>query len=125
MRRRDAIARSLVGATLMATGTVATWKAHSETAANVKVISVVARKFVFLPNEIELQLGESVLLELTAPEVAMGFYAPELKLRAVIVPGTPSRVAFTPQRSGRFDFVCDVFCGDGHEGMSGQITVVG
>ena len=86
-------------------------------------IPVVARKFVFVPNEITVRLGESVLLEFTAPEVAMGFFAPELGLRALIVPGEVSRVAWTPDRAGRFDFLCDVFCGDGHEGMSGHLVV--
>jgi cytochrome c oxidase subunit 2 len=88
-----------------------------------KVISVVARKFVFLPSEIVLRRGEPVVLELTALEVVMGFFAPDLNLRAVIVPGQGARVRFVPDRVGRFDFLCDIFCGDGHEGMSGRIVV--
>ena len=86
-------------------------------------IPVVARKFVFIPNEIVVRLGESVVLELSAPEVAMGFFAPALGLRALIVPGEVSRVAWHADRAGRFDFLCDVFCGDGHEGMSGHLVV--
>ena len=88
-----------------------------------KVIAVVARKFVFLPSEIVLRRGEPVVLELTALEVVMGFFAPDLNLRAVIVPGQVARVRFVPDRVGRFDFLCDIFCGDGHEGMSGRIVV--
>jgi cytochrome c oxidase subunit 2 len=88
-----------------------------------RVIPVVARKFVFLPNDITVKKGEPVVLEFTAPEVVMGFYAPALNLRAVIVPGTPAQVAFTPDRAGRYDFLCDIFCGEGHEGMSGHLTV--
>ena len=86
-------------------------------------IPVVARKFVFIPNEITVKQGESVVLELTAPEVAMGFYAPELGLRALIVPGEVAKVPFTADKAGRFDFLCDVFCGDGHEGMNGHLVV--
>ncbi len=88
-----------------------------------RVIAVVARKFVFIPNEITVRQGESVVLELTAPEVAMGFFAPELGLRALIVPGEISRVPFTADKPGRYDFLCDVFCGDGHEGMNGHLVV--
>ena len=86
-------------------------------------IPVVARKFVFIPNEITVRQGESVVLEFTAPEVAMGFFAPELGLRTLIVPGETARVPFTADKAGRFDFLCDVFCGDGHEGMNGHLVV--
>jgi len=86
-------------------------------------IPVVARKFVFIPNEISVRKGESVVLEFSAPEVAMGFFAPELGLRALIVPGEVAKVPFTAEKAGRFDFLCDVFCGDGHEGMNGHLVV--
>jgi cytochrome c oxidase subunit 2 len=88
-----------------------------------RVIKVVARKFVFLPNEIALKRGEPVILEFTAPEIVMGFSAPDLKLRADIIPGEVARVRFTPDRKGTFPFICDIFCGEGHEGMSGKIVV--
>jgi cytochrome c oxidase subunit II len=88
-----------------------------------RVIPVVARKFVFLPNVIKLKKGEPVVLEFTAPEVVMGFNVPDLKLRADIIPGQVARVRFTPDREGTFPFLCDIFCGDGHEGMSGTIVV--
>jgi cytochrome c oxidase subunit 2 len=88
-----------------------------------RVIKVVARKFVFVPNEIVVKRGESVVLELSAPEVAMGFFAPALGLRALVVPGEVSRVPWRPEAAGRYDFLCDVFCGDGHEGMNGHLVV--
>ena len=88
-----------------------------------RVIPVVARKFVFLPSVIQLKKGEPVVLEFTAPEVVMGFSAPDLKLRTDIIPGVPARVRFTPDKTGTFPFLCDIFCGDGHEGMNGTIVV--
>lgn len=89
-----------------------------------KVIAVVARKFVFLPNRITLKRGEPVVLEFTAPEVVMGFNVPALKLRTDIVPGEVARLRLQPAQAGTFDFLCDIFCGDGHEGMTGQLIVV-
>jgi cytochrome c oxidase subunit 2 len=97
--------------------------ARAATQGGERRIPVVARKFVFIPNEITVRVGESVVLEFSAPEVAMGFFAPELGLRTLIVPGEVARVAWRPERVGRFDFLCDVFCGDGHEGMSGHLVV--
>lgn len=89
-----------------------------------KVVPVVARKFFFVPNRIILKRGEAVVLEFTAPEVTMGFSIPALKLRTDIVPGQVARLRFVPEQEGTIDFLCDIFCGDGHEGMSGQLIVV-
>lgn len=89
-----------------------------------RIIAVVARKFVFLPSQITLKRGEPVILEFTAPEVVMGFNVPALKLRTDIVPGQVARLRLVPEQVGSFDFLCDIFCGDGHEGMSGKLIVV-
>jgi len=105
--------------------TLAAAAARSAGAGAPRRIPVVARKFVFIPNEISVRQGESVVLEFTAPEVAMGFFAPALGLRALLVPGEVARVPFTADKAGRFDFLCDVFCGDGHEGMNGHLVVQG
>ena len=88
-----------------------------------RVIPVVARKFVFLPNEIVLKRGEPVILEFTALEVVMGFSVPSLKLRTDIIPGQVARLRIVPETVGTFDFLCDIFCGDGHEGMNGRLIV--
>jgi cytochrome c oxidase subunit 2 len=32
-------------------------------------------------------------------------------------------VRVVPQKAGRFEFHCDVFCGSGHEEMSGILVV--
>jgi cytochrome c oxidase subunit 2 len=88
-----------------------------------RVIPVVARKFVFLPNEIVLKRGEPVILEFTAPEVVMGFSVPALKVRTDIIPGQVARLRIVPEKEGKFDFLCDIFCGDGHEGMTGRLIV--
>jgi cytochrome c oxidase subunit 2 len=89
-----------------------------------QVIHITARKFVFLPGEITLKQGVPVVLEFVSADVVMGFNAPDFKLRADIIPGQVARVRLVPQQIGSFDFLCDIFCGDGHEGMSGKIHVV-
>jgi cytochrome c oxidase subunit 2 len=64
------------------------------------------------------------MLELTTADVLMGFSAPDFQVRADIVPGKVSKVRLVPDKVGTFDFLCDIFCGSGHETMSGTITVV-
>ncbi len=88
-----------------------------------RVIRVTARRFVFTPNEIALKKGEPVTLELTTEDVFMGFNAPDFGVRVDIVPGRTNRLSFTPDKAGTFTFLCDVFCGDGHETMNGRLVV--
>jgi cytochrome c oxidase subunit 2 len=88
-----------------------------------KVIRVAAKKFEFTPAEIALVKGEPVVFELTSEDVTMGFYLPSYKTGTEIVPGKVTRFPFTPDREGTFEFICDVFCGEGHEDMGGKIVV--
>jgi heme/copper-type cytochrome/quinol oxidase subunit 2 len=34
-----------------------------------------------------------------------------------------TRVTLTPDKEGTYPFHCDVFCGDGHEDMTGTLVV--
>jgi len=87
------------------------------------VIHVTARRFEYQPAEIVVRRNVPVVLELVSEDRTHGFSVPELGLRADVVPGAPTRVRFTPDRVGRFPFHCDVFCGSGHEDMTGEIVV--
>jgi cytochrome c oxidase subunit II len=89
-----------------------------------QVFKILARKFEFLPNEITVKKGIPVRLQFTTADVTMGFNAPDFKVRADIVPDKVSEVRFVPQAEGSFEYLCDVFCGKGHEEMSAKITVV-
>lgn len=64
-----------------------------------------------------------MILEITALDRLHGFNCPDLGLRADLTQGTPATIRFTPQKTGRFPFHCDIFCGDGHEEMAGAIIV--
>ena len=88
-----------------------------------RVIKVVAKKFIYVPDRIEVKQGETVVLQLTAPEVPMGFSLPDFKMRADVIPGQVATVRLTADKIGTFTFLCDVFCGTGHEDMSGTLVV--
>ncbi|MGH8456129.1 MAG: cupredoxin domain-containing protein [Stenotrophobium sp.] len=98
------------------------WAAAS--AEKVKVIKVVAKRFEFIPSEITLKKGVPVEFEITTQDVVMGFSAPDLKQRADVLPQQVAWVRFTPDKTGTFPFLCDIFCGTGHENMNGTIKVV-
>ncbi|MDB5970796.1 MAG: cytochrome-c oxidase [Hydrocarboniphaga sp.] len=90
----------------------------------VRVVKVSAKRYEFRPASITISRGESLDLELVTDDVLMGFNAPDLGVRSNIVPGQVSCLRITPQKTGTFPFLCDVFCGSGHEDMNGSITVV-
>ena len=89
-----------------------------------QVIHLTAKKFEYTPNEITLKKGVPVVLEISSLDRDHGFKVPELGVRADVKPGETTRVRIVPDRAGRFEFHCDVFCGSGHEDMAGEIVVV-
>ena len=91
--------------------------------ASEKVIRVTAKKFEFSPSEITVKKGEPLVLELTSADREHGFYLPDFGVEAKVKPGAVTRVSFTPGKTGKFNFACDVFCGSGHEEMSGTLVV--
>ena len=109
-----------VGAAALAAGTVGL---HAATQPKEKVIKVLARRFTYNPNRIELKQGEPVVFELRSADVLMGFSVPDFNVRADVVPGKVARVRLTPDKTGTFTFLCDIFCGSGHETMNGTLVV--
>jgi len=87
------------------------------------VIKLTAKKFEYSPSEITVKKGEPVVIEASSEDVKHGFTLPDFGIRTDIKPGSVNRVSFTPDRAGRFGFACDVFCGGGHEDMSGTLIV--
>ena len=90
---------------------------------DVKVIRITAEKFNFTPSEITVKRGVPVALELTSSDRVHGFSLPDFKLTAKIEPGKVTRVVFTPDKTGELSFSCNIFCGSGHEDMSGRLIV--
>ena len=88
-----------------------------------KVIKISAKRFEYTPQQITLKKGVPAVFQLTSEDRTHGFNIPAMNLRADIAPGKVTELKVTPQKAGEFDFFCDIFCGSGHEGMNGKITV--
>lgn len=88
-----------------------------------RVVRITAKKFEFEPPQVRLKRGETVVLELATADRSHGFKVPELGIRVDALPDEVHRVTLTPDRAGRFTFLCDVFCGEGHDDMEGHIVV--
>jgi cytochrome c oxidase subunit 2 len=114
--------RALLGAAaawaLASTGVLA-----AGDAAKPRTVNIVAKKFEFVPGEIRVRKGETVVLAFTAPEVPMGVNFADFQARADVMPGKVTTLQLTPDKVGTFTFLCDVFCGSGHEDMNGLLVV--
>jgi len=95
-----------------------------QAAPRAKVVKINAKRFVFGPNHLTLKKGEAVEIELTSSDILMGFNLPDFGVRGDIVPEKVTRIRFVPDKTGTFTFLCDIFCGEGHERMQGIITVI-
>lgn len=88
-----------------------------------RVIRIVAKKFVYTPREFVLKKGQPVVFELSTQDFGHGLKVPDLDFRADFVPDQLTTVPLTPRKTGKFEILCDNFCGSGHEEMDGTLTV--
>ena len=88
-----------------------------------RVIHITAKTFAFSPDSITLKKGEPVVFEISSGDRKHGFSLRAFGVRSDVLTGKVSRIRFTPEKTGKFSFSCDVFCGDGHEEMTGTVVV--
>jgi len=110
--------------TILTLGSLGAYVAAQSAQPKEKVIKITAKKFNYSPGELKLKKGVPVILEFRSLDVVMGFNLPDFGVRADIIPGKATRLRLVPDKTGTFVFLCDVFCGSGHEEMNGRLTVV-
>ena len=88
-----------------------------------RVIEMTARRFTYEPREIALKASERVVVAIRSLDFVHGMNLPDLGMRLDLVPGRVTRLELLPKEPGVIDFVCDNFCGDGHEEMHGRFVV--
>lgn len=106
---------------IVCTGTAV--KAQSQTPESPIEIKITAKRFEFDPATITVPKGKPVRLLITSTDVQHGFSIKELGISRDIKANATTIVEFTPTRAGRFQFHCSVYCGTGHEDMSGELIV--
>lgn len=88
-----------------------------------RVVKITAQRFKYTPDEIKLKPDEAVQLEITSLDFVHGLSIPDLKMRAYFPPGRVTTVQVQFASAGVYDFLCDNFCGEKHEEMSGKFVV--
>ena len=84
-----------------------------------------AERFQFTPSTIEVNQGDTVRLVIRSVDVTHGLMVDGHGLNVLIpASGEPVTVEFVATQAGRFQFRCSNYCGLGHDGMNGILTVV-
>lgn len=120
-KKRVLIAGALLMSAIIISGL--TLYARASTRLAEREIQITAKKFDFAPDTITLKKGEPVVLVVSSQDRKHGFNLRAFGIRADVNPGATARIPFTPDKTGKFTFSCDVFCGEGHEDMTGTIVV--
>ena len=97
--------------------------AATSTTQPTRVVEISAKRFQFAPNEITLKKGEPVTIRLTSTDHAHGLFVKQLKVDLDAAEGRPDEVTITPAEAGRFDAICDHYCGSGHGNMKMTFVV--
>lgn len=89
-----------------------------------RIVEVQARQFEFEPDQIVVNQGETVILEVTSEDVTHGLMIAEYDIDQELRPNETETITFTADTAGRFRFQCSVYCGAGHSDMSGELVVL-
>jgi len=88
------------------------------------VVTMVAARYGFYPQEIILPQGEPFKMRVASFDVLHGIYIPLTNLNLMLVPGYVSEVTTTVNILGDYPMLCHDFCGMGHAYMFGNVKIV-
>jgi cytochrome c oxidase subunit 2 len=87
-------------------------------------INVVARRWEFVPNRIEVTRGDHVRLVVVSADGTHGFVCKKLGIKQDIPRGgEPVIIEFDASQAGEFRMQCFEYCGTGHSQMGGTVIV--
>ena len=74
-------------------------------------------------GELHLPLNTPTTIHVTSRDVIHGFWIPEMRIKADMVPGLINTLRVTPTVPGRYPIICTEFCGVGHGAMKTTLVV--
>jgi len=83
---------------------------------------MVARMWSFSPI-LKLKKGQTYRLHISSVDLQHGFSLLPLNMNFQVMPGYDHVLTITPTSTGKFDVICNEFCGIGHHMMTGRIIV--
>ena len=87
------------------------------------ILHIIMKKWVIVPNRIQVPQGAKVELIVTSADVEHGIAVPGLAINEPVQPGRTTVVRFLAQTPGVYRMHCSVLCGRGHDQMTGEIVI--
>ncbi len=94
-----------------------------EETGEIKEFNLIANNWNFLSNEIEVNLGDRVILHVESVEGTHGIALADFGINEFINQGETVDIEFLADKQGTFSFYCNVPCGHGHSSMNGLFIV--
>jgi cytochrome c oxidase subunit 2 len=84
---------------------------------------ILAQTWVFIPKTIDVKVGDTVTFYITSKDVQHGFELEGTNINMMVLPGQVSKLTYTFEQAGEFQFLCHEYCGVGHHTMYGSVVV--
>jgi cytochrome c oxidase subunit 2 len=86
-------------------------------------VYVIAQRFFYTPNSVEIPAGAEVTFHVTSIDVVHGFKIADTNVNFMVIPGQVSTLKTTFDEPGTYNYICTEYCGAGHASMYGSVTV--
>ena len=83
-----------------------------------------AARYSFYPQEIEVPVDTDVTFRFASFDVLHGVHVPFTNMSTMVVPGYVSQVNTRFPRTGESQFLCNEYCGLGHDYMWSRLKIV-
>ena len=87
-------------------------------------VRMVAARYSFYPQMVEVPADTDVTFRITSPDIVHGVHVPFTNMSTMVVPGYISEVTTRFNREGESQFLCNEYCGLGHDYMWSKLKVV-
>lgn len=89
-------------------------------------VRLVAARYSFYPQEIEVPTDTPITFRLATPDVVHGVHVPFTNMSTMVIPGYVSEVTttFGDHQVGEHQFLCNEYCGLGHDYMWSKLKIV-
>ena len=88
-------------------------------------LSVVARRYEFVPSRLDVHLGDLVRVTVRSEDIAHSFVIDAYRIAKRVPRGGSVSVEFLADQPGEFRFYCDLHAEEGCRHMAGTLLVTG
>ena len=88
-----------------------------------RVVEITAKRYEFDPKVVTLKKNQPVTIRVTALDRPHGLLIAAFHVDLDAAPSAPAEATITPTETGKFEAICDHYCGIGHGGMKMTFVV--